>query len=236
MEHAGAFASPLSGDGRVCPLKSSQRYLARLFLVRHAQNEWVRTGKLAGWTPNIHLDSGGKCQAEALGKRLATVKLQAVYSSPLERAIETAQVVLQYQPGLALRIEEGVGEVRYGKWTGRHLRRLARTSLWQIVQTYPSGMVFPGGEGIREMQARAVETLERIAKRHLGGTVAVVSHADVIKVVLAHYAGIHLDLYQRLIISPASISIIDLHQLGPRIVCLNDTSHYEGQREGTKDT
>ena len=199
-------------------------------LIRHAQNDWVKTGRLAGWTPGVHLNEEGRRQAEALGERLASAKLQAVYSSPLERAVETAEAVVKHYPGLAVQIEEEVGEVAFGKWTGERLRKLRRRRLWDIVQNYPSGARFPEGESFRETQNRVIDALERIAQRHPGGKVAVVSHSDVIKLAVAYYAGIHLDLFQRLIISPASISIIGLSRMGPRIIRLNDTAHYEQAR------
>jgi probable phosphoglycerate mutase len=188
----------------------------------------MRSGRLAGWTPEVHLNEEGQRQAEALGNRLATASLRAVYSSPLERAVETAQAIISHHPALTLQIDEGVGEVRYGKWTGQRLRQLARTRLWRVVQTCPSAARFPEGESIREMQVRAVGALECIASQHPGGMVAVVSHADVIKALVAHYAGMHLDLFQRIVISPASISIVGLGRMGPRIIRLNDTSHYDG--------
>lgn len=198
-----------------------------LFLIRHAQNEWVRTGRLAGWTPGVHLNEEGQQQAAALGERLATAKLQAVYSSPLERAVETAQAVLAHYPEMELQINEGVGEVQFGKWTGERLRKLRRKRLWNAVQHTPSRARFPAGETIREMQYRAVSALEDIAQQHPGGRIAVFSHSDVIKAIIAHYAGIHLDLFQRLMISPASISIIALHRQGSAIVRMNDTYHIE---------
>lgn len=198
-----------------------------LFLIRHAQNEWVRTGRLAGWTPGVHLNEEGQQQAAALGERLATAKLQAVYSSPLERAVETAQAVLAHYPEMELQISEGVGEVQFGKWTGERLRKLRRKRLWNAVQHTPSRARFPEGETIREMQYRAVSALEDIAQQHPGGRIAVFSHSDVIKAIIAHYAGIHLDLFQRLMISPASISIIALHRQGSAIVRMNDTYHIE---------
>ncbi|HOA22699.1 MAG TPA: MSMEG_4193 family putative phosphomutase [Aggregatilineales bacterium] len=201
-----------------------------LVLIRHAQNDWVKTGRLAGWTPGVHLNEEGRRQAEALGERLASAKLQAVYSSPLERAVETAEAVVKHYPGLTVQIEEGVGEVAFGGWTGERLRKLRRRRLWDIVQNYPSGARFPEGESFRETQNRVIDALERIAQRHPGGKVAVVSHSDVIKLAVAYYAGIHLDLFQRLIISPASISIIGLSRMGPRIIRLNDTAHYEQAR------
>lgn len=200
--------------------------MTTLLLIRHAQNEWVRTGRLAGWTPDVRLNDEGKRQAEALGRRLATAQLEAVYSSPLERTLETAEAIARHYPGIDVRHDGGLGEVNFGHWTGKRIRQLARTRRWKVVQRYPSGARFPEGESIFEMQVRVVGAIERIAAQH-GGVVAVVSHADVIKAAFAHYAGIHLDLFQRIMISPASISIVALSRLGPRIIRLNDTSHYD---------
>jgi probable phosphoglycerate mutase len=203
-----------------------------LLLIRHAQNDWVRTGRLAGWTPGVHLNDEGRRQAEALGSHLASAKLQAVYSSPLERAVETAEAIASHYPGLQVCLAEGVGEARYGEWTGKTLRQLSRTRLWQVVQHAPSQARFPGGESIREIQARAVGALEEIVQRHPGASVAVVSHADVIKAVVAHYAGMHLDLFQRVMISPASISVIAVGSGEPRIIRVNDTCHEERRSSG----
>lgn len=198
-----------------------------ILLIRHAQNEWVRSGRLAGWTPGVHLNEKGRRQAEALGERLASANLRAIYSSPLERAVETAEAIAQHYPDLTVTVEEGIGEVDYGGWTGMPLRKLRRRRLWKVVQRYPSNAVFPDGEGLREMQFRAVSAIERIVEQHPTGPIAIVAHADVIRVVFAHYAGIHLDLFQRLVISPASITTLALQRMGPYIIRMNDTSHYE---------
>ncbi|MFZ5917399.1 MAG: MSMEG_4193 family putative phosphomutase [Chloroflexota bacterium] len=195
----------------------------QLMLVRHAQNDWVGE-RLAGWTPGVHLNEEGRQQAETLGRRLAHLPLTAIYSSPLERAVETAQAIAIHH-GLEIEILEDLGEVRYGEWTGKSLKELAKTELWPVVQVHPSGARFPQGENLRQVQARAVAALDVLRQTHPGETdvVAVVSHADVIKAVLAHYAGLHLDLFQRLVISPASFSVVRFTRFGPRIVCLNDT-------------
>lgn len=201
--------------------------MAQYLLIRHAQNEWVRTGRLAGWTPEVHLNEEGRSQAEALGERLAGAKLTAIYSSPLVRARETADAIANHYPKLDVQIEEGIGEVDYGDWTGKRLRQLARKRMWRVVQSFPSAARFPHGESLYEMQTRVVQSLERLGSVHPGGRVAVVAHADVLKAAVAHYAGIHLDLFQRLVIAPASISIVDVHRYGPRIIRLNDTNHYD---------
>jgi probable phosphoglycerate mutase len=194
-----------------------------LILIRHALNDWVGD-KLAGWTPNVHLNDKGRAQAEALAARLADRPISAIYSSPLERAVETAETIAAPHK-LEVQIREGVGEVRYGEWTGQSLKELAKEDAWRVVQFYPSGARFPGGEAIREMQTRAVAELDAILAAHPSETILVVSHADVLKAVLAHYAGLHLDLFQRLVVSPASLSVVAFTPMGPRLVCLNDAAH-----------
>lgn len=200
-----------------------------LLLVRHALNDWVGD-KLAGWTPNVHLNDKGRAQAQALAQRLADRPIAAFYSSPLERSVETAEIVAAPHR-LEVQIREGVGEVRYGQWTGQSLKDLAKEDTWRVVQFVPSRARFPDGEAIREMQARAVTELDAIVAAHPEETVLVVSHADVIKAALAHYAGMHLDLFQRLVVSPASVSVVAFTPMGPRIVCLNDTSHVPAEEE-----
>jgi probable phosphoglycerate mutase len=200
-----------------------------LLLVRHALNDWVGD-RLAGWTPNVHLNDKGQAQAQALSRRLANEPLGAVYSSPLERAVETAQIVAEPHR-LEIRIKERLGEVRYGEWTGRSIKDLAKEEAWRVVQFYPSGARFPGGEAIWEMQTRAVAELDAIVVQHPSRTVLVVSHADVIKAALAHYTGLHLDMFQRLIVNPASLSVLAFTPMGPRLVCLNDTSHTPSEEE-----
>jgi probable phosphoglycerate mutase len=198
--------------------------MTQLLLIRHAVNDWVGTNRLAGWTPGVHLNEEGRRQAEALARRLAGIELTAIYASPLERTMETAEIIARPH-GLPVRIREGIGEAHYGEWTGQKLEDLAKTELWRVVQFHPSGARFPGGEAMREMQARAVAEIDAIRAEHPEGTIAAVSHSDVIKAIIAHYAGMHLDLFQRLAVSPASLNILVFSKMGPRLVRLNDTSH-----------
>ncbi len=198
--------------------------MTQLLLIRHAVNDWVGKGRLAGWTPGVHLNDEGRQQAEALATRLADVELKAVYSSPLERTMETAEIIARPH-NLPVRIREGVGEARYGEWTGQKLEDLAKTDLWPVIQFHPSGARFPQGEALREMQSRAVAEIDAIRDDHEEEVVAVVSHSDVIKAIIAHYAGMHLDLFQRLVVNPASLNILMFSKMGPRLVRLNDTSH-----------
>lgn len=206
--------------------------MTQLLLVRHAVNDWVGKNRLAGWTPGVHLNDEGRREAEALARRLAGVELKAIYSSPLERTVETAEIIAQPH-GIPIRIREGIGEARYGEWTGQKLEDLSKTDLWPVIQFHPSGARFPGGEALREMQARAVAEIDAICENHREDVVAVVSHADVIKAIIAHYVGMHFDLFQRLSVSPASLSVLVVGKMGPRLVRLNDTSHIP-QADGQK--
>jgi probable phosphoglycerate mutase len=145
-----------------------------------------------------------------------------VYSSPLERTLETARPLAEAH-GLTIQVREGLGEAQYGDWTGRSLKELSEDKMWPVVQVYPSGARFPGGESMREVQARIVAELDAIRDDHAGQTVAIVSHSDPIKMAVAHYAGLALDLFQRMTISPASVTAFSFTQYGPRLVCLNHT-------------
>jgi probable phosphomutase (TIGR03848 family) len=192
-----------------------------LLLIRHATNDWVGD-RLAGWTPGVRLNVQGRNQAAALAKRLAAWPLSAVYSSPLERAVETAQAVAD-QHSLEVVIEEGVGESRYGDWTGQSIKELAKAPEWLQVQFTPGLARFPNGESLGEMQARAVAAVERLRRLHPSGVMVVFSHADVIKAVAAYYAGMPFDLFQRLVIDTASVTWIRFTSHGPRLLRLNDT-------------
>ncbi|MDQ4074933.1 MAG: histidine phosphatase family protein [Chloroflexota bacterium] len=200
--------------------------MKRIILVRHGQNSMVGK-KLAGWLPDVHLNEVGHVQAAALAERLAPQKgkIQALYSSPLDRTMETARYLADV---LELEIEslEGIGEVRYGEWEGQSIEELSKLDEWKVVQGFPSAMCFPSGERLRDVQARAITAIEQVASQLEDKQSAIiVSHADLIKLVAAHYAGIHIDLFQRLVISPASMTIIALTPYAPRLLCLNDAAH-----------
>jgi probable phosphomutase (TIGR03848 family) len=196
-----------------------------VLLVRHGLT--ALTGRiLAGWTPGVHLDERGHDQAAALGARLRDVPLAAVVTSPLERCRETAAALLDgRRPGPPLHVDERLGEVRYGSWTGRELEALRREPLWAVVEGQPSAAVFPHGEGLAEMRARAVAAL-RAWNTALGGdsTWALVSHADVIKAILADALGLHLDAFQRLVVDPCSLSVVRYGRLGAQVERVNDTA------------
>jgi probable phosphomutase (TIGR03848 family) len=206
-------------------LLTNAERMTTILLIRHAVNDYVKTGKLAGWLPDIHLNDEGKAQAEALGNRLADAPLKQIYASPLERTMETAEAIRQHHPELTIQQNYEVGEVRYGDWEGMSIGALRSRKMWEVIQEYPSRAVFPNGETLRGAQTRAVDEIERLVQRHPNQMIAVVSHADIIKMVLAHYLGTHLDNFQRIVVSPASISTLTLGHSRPYVGVVNDVAH-----------
>ena len=193
----------------------------QLLLIRHGLTDWVGQ-RLAGWTPGIHLSQEGRQQAATLAQRLASLPIDAIYASPLERTVETAEAIAASH-SLSVQLRENLGEVRIGEWTGRAIEDLAKTEEWLAIRFYPSGVAIPGGETMHEMQARAVAELDAIRRAHPGATVAIVSHADVIKAAVAHYIGLHLDLFQRLVVYPTSLTAFQFNKFGPHLVLFNDS-------------
>ena len=198
--------------------------MTTVLIVRHGLT--ALTGPvLAGWTPGVHLDERGLAQAAALAERLRPVPLAAVVTSPLERCRETAAALLVgREPPPPLHVDERIGEVRYGAWTGRELRALRKDPLWAVVQGHPSAAVFPDGEGLAEMSSRAVAAV-RAWNAHLGpdATYALVSHGDIIKAILADALGLHLDGFQRLGVDPCALSVVRYGRLGTHVERVNDT-------------
>jgi probable phosphomutase (TIGR03848 family) len=193
-------------------------------LVRHGLT--AMTGPvLAGWTPGLHLDERGQAQAAAVAERLSPLPLAAVVSSPLDRCLDTAGAILGGR-SLELQVEDRLGECRYGDWTGRPIKELAKDPLWKVVQAHPSAVTFPGPEGepLRETQARAVAAV-RDWNARLGpdATWLACSHGDVIKAVVADAMGLHLDQFQRIVIDPCSVTVIRYTELRPFVVRVNDT-------------
>jgi probable phosphoglycerate mutase len=198
-----------------------------VLLVRHGLTAPTGT-VLTGWTPGIPLDDRGRAQADVLAARLGPVRLDAIVSSPLERCRQTAAAIAggQQEQAPAVKEDERIGECRYGDWTGRPLRRLAKEPLWRVVQAHPSAVRFPGddGESMLDMQHRAVEAVRDWNKR-LGkdAVYAICSHGDVIKAILADSLGLHLDMYQRIQVDPCSLSVIRYTPLRPFLLRMNDT-------------
>lgn len=196
--------------------------MSTIILVRHGENDWSKQNKLAGHIPGIHLNEAGHRQAQAAAQRLAALPIKAVYSSPVTRCMETAAYIADTHRLAVLQLNE-VAEVQYGDWEGKKIKKLARKPLWRAVQFFPSRARFPGGEALREVQFRAVQALEEAGRKHEKELIVVVSHADIIRLVLAHYLGVHIDLFQRIIISPASASILNLSEEGAvRVLRMND--------------
>ena len=188
--------------------------------VRHGQTP--TTGStLPGRAPGLHLGDAGVAQAEAVAARLAALpRVDAVYASPLERTRETARPIGAAR-GLSVQVERGLLECDFGEWTGRPLKELAKEPAWRTVQRYPSGFRFPGGESFTEMSARITGTLQRLVERHDTGVVVAVSHADPIKAAVADALGTHLDLFQRINVSPCSVTAVHYGPGGPAVLAVN---------------
>jgi probable phosphomutase (TIGR03848 family) len=194
-------------------------------LLRHGRTTANAGGVLAGWTPGVQLDDTGRTQVQAVGERLARVPLAAVVSSPLERCRQTADAVVSGRT-LDVQTDDRLGEARYGDWTGRTIKELVKEPLWKVVQQHPSAAVFPGpeGEGLAQTQARAVAAV-RAWNATLGPEAVwlACSHGDVIKAILADALGLHLDQFQRIVVDPASISVITYTDTRPFVLRVNDT-------------
>lgn len=203
--------------------------VATVLLVRHGRSAANRTGVLAGRSPGVALDETGRDQAAATGRRLAGLPIARVVSSPLERCRQTAEaLVTALGREVDVQLDDRLIECGYGDWTGEELKKLAKNPLWKVVQAHPSAATFPGGESIREMQARAVEAMRDWDARvsAAGGAQALwvaVSHGDVIKAVLADALGAHLDSFQRIVVDPGSVSAVVYTPLRPFVVRLNDS-------------
>jgi probable phosphoglycerate mutase len=191
-----------------------------VLLVRHAVTPTTGV-KLPGRAPGLHLSDEGRRQADAAAARIAKIpKLAAVYASPLERARETALPIARAR-SLAVRIERDLAELDVGDWTGISLKRASKKPEWSIIQRHPSGFRFPGGESFPEMQTRMTAALARLVARHPGEIIAAVSHADPIKAAVAQALGTPLDLFQRIFIAPASITVVAYRPDGPAVLTVN---------------
>jgi probable phosphomutase (TIGR03848 family) len=195
-----------------------------VLLVRHGLT--ATTGHvLTGWTPGISLDDRGQAQAAALAARLAPLPLDAIVASPLDRCQQTAAAIAAGRdPAQPVQTDDRVGECRYGDWTGKPLKKLAREPLWRVVQAHPSAVTFPGGESMPDVQHRAVAAI-RDWNARLGkdATYLVCSHGDVIKAIVADSLGLHLDQSQRIQADPCSLTVIRYTALRPFVVRMNDT-------------
>jgi probable phosphomutase (TIGR03848 family) len=204
--------------------------MATVLLVRHGRTIANATGLLAGRTAGIALDSVGKRQAATTAERIGAVPVAAVVSSPLERCRQTARAITAFQQGEPQQlVERGIIEADYGDWQNRKISDLAKEPLWRVVQANPSAVVFPGGESMQTMQSRAVAAIRRLdaqieAEHGPNAVWVAVSHGDIIKSVLADALGMHLDLFQRITVGPASVSVVRYGEHRPEVVATNTES------------
>ena len=207
-------------------------FVPTCLLIRHGRTSSNANGTLAGWTEGVGLDDIGRGQAAELAERLRGMPIRVVVSSPLQRCVETAQIVVGALVDVTVRTDERLGECRYGAWTGGSLKKLAEEPLWRTVQDQPSAARFPDGEmfmgeSIAEMQARGLQAVREIdaavsVEHGPRALWALVSHGDIIKSILADAVGAHLDHFQRIIVGPASLSVVSYTDRRPFLVRLND--------------
>ncbi|WET76417.1 MSMEG_4193 family putative phosphomutase [Amycolatopsis sp. QT-25] len=200
--------------------------MSTVILLRHGKSTANGSGVLAGRTPKIGLDDTGRAQAAALVERLAPVPLAELVVSPMLRCRQTVAKLAEAR-GMDKVKEPGLSEVDYGEWTGRALKDLFKEPLWRVVQAHPSAAVFPGGEGLAEMQARSVAAVRahdaRITAKHGDDAVWLLcSHGDVIKAILADALGQHLDSFQRIVVDPGSVSVVRYTETRPFVLRVND--------------
>lgn len=198
-----------------------------VFLIRHAHSSANASGILAGRSEGIQLSPLGKRQAKDLARRLGPIPIKSLRSSPLERCGQTispwVKKISQIDPKIKVEIDQDLSEVDYGDWTGRKLRALSKETLWKKVQEQPSQVVFPQGEGLAAMQGRAMRALHHGLAKRGKGHVMLVSHGDVLKSIIAASLNMHLDEFQRIVVDPASISILDYSSSRPRLILMNDS-------------
>jgi probable phosphoglycerate mutase len=178
---------------------------------------------IVGWTPGVSLNERGRAQADRLAWKLLGRGITKIYSSPLERALETAAPVAEAL-GLKVEVRDSLGEVKFGEWTGKRIEELDRDPRWRLFNEYRSGTRAPGGELMLETQTRIVTDLEYLRRRRPDETVAVVSHGDVIRAALLYYLGMPIDVFQRIEIGPASFSVLELNDWGPRVLAVNESA------------
>jgi broad specificity phosphatase PhoE len=192
-----------------------------LVLIRHGENDYTRRGRMAGRLSGVHLNEHGQKQAQELAEALRGAPIKALYSSPLDRALETARPIAKAL-GLGIRRQAGLMETDVGDWEGQSIRRLALTRAWRVFQQNPSRARHPGGESLMEAQARVIATLDGICTRHKkSDLIACVFHADPIKMAVAHYIGLSLDHLQRIACDTGSVTLLAVGSTSARLMWLN---------------
>jgi probable phosphoglycerate mutase len=190
-------------------------------LIRHGHNDYVKKGLFAGRLPGVHLNDKGRAEAEALAEALKDTPLKAVYSSPLDRAFETAQIIAKPH-GLQVQKRPDLIETALGDWEGKSVKRLSRDKRWRTLQQHPSQFQFPGGEWMVDQQARLVREVQTLSAQHKAkDQFAVVSHADPLKLIIAYYIGLPLDAFQGLGMDTASVSTLEITEKGNRLLRMN---------------
>jgi|APSaa5957512622_1039677.scaffolds.fasta_scaffold01343_7 probable phosphoglycerate mutase len=201
--------------------------MTTILLIRHGENEYVAKGRLAGRLPGVHLNEKGKKQAQTLAKVLGNAPIKAIYSSPLERCIETAQPLADARK-LDILPRDGLLEIDFGSWQDKTLKSLRRRKLWKTVQGNPSRMEFPDGETFVNAQMRVTQEMEMLSKMHgPKEMIACFAHSDIIRLAVAYFIGTPLDLFQRIAVSPASISTIYLGEMGVRVFNVNQSLFFD---------
>lgn len=229
MSGNGKVAPPVGVDPSTAPHQDALPLappIVTVVLVRHGRSTANTSGILAGRTPGVHLDDHGRGQAAAVAARLAGTRFDRLLSSPLERCLQTVTAFAALT-GLQVEVDERLAEVDYGDWAGRPLKELAAEPLWRTVQQHASAAVFPAGESLAAVSARAAAAIRDVRlsaeRAEKDQTVLICSHGDVIKSILADALGMHLDAFQRIIVAPASISVIRYTPLRPFVERVNDT-------------
>jgi probable phosphomutase (TIGR03848 family) len=214
--------------------------VATVLLVRHGRSTANAEGVLAGRTPGVLLDDAGRAQAAETAERVARLPVVAVVTSPLERCRETAETVAAaLKSPVPVQLDDRLTECGYGDWTGRPLKTLAKERLWKTVQAHPSGVTFPGGESMRDMQARGVDAVRdwdrQVSEEHGDDAIWLASsHADVIKAIIADALGMHLDHFQRIVVDPASVSVVTYTPTRPFVVRCNEHGPLDSLVAGRK--
>lgn len=195
--------------------------MAVILLIRHGENDFVKKGRLAGRLPEVHLNQHGQGQARQVAEALKDIPIQAIYSSPLERAMDTARPLAEML-NLEIVCRPGLIEVDVGAWQGEKLKALSKQKLWRVVQGAPSVLRFPQGEAFAEAQLRiSSEIMDLAGKHELKDVIACFTHSDPIKLAVAYFLGIPLDLFQRIHIAPASVTTLILGEMGGQVLNLN---------------
>ncbi len=200
--------------------------MTTVLLIRHGENDYVKNGRLAGRMPGVHLNETGRAQAQAVAEKLSGLPIRALYSSPMERALETAEPIAQAL-GLDILTRDGLIETDCGDWQNKTLKSLRRRKLWRTVQGAPALFRFPGGETFAEAQVRICTEIQTLCAQHKPkDIIACVSHSDPIKLAVAYFTGLPLDNFQRLVVFPASITALHVGEMGGQLLTLNCTTMF----------